>query len=176
MRFLKRLQRVLMSWSWRSYFCDADKKERSKPWCFSRSWQTRLASSILDPVSGSLLSVWKAQKKWRVMVEGKEPSELARSPQAKEMGEHLLEVSALPLTSMTSEWRDVSHCLNLELAMKYSVRSCSRRLKTRPAVRVLSMSKGAPSGSCRRIRRSLRDLITGASVHTSTARSQLYMY
>lgn len=109
------------------------------------------------------LSVCRAQKKLSVIVDGKDPSELTSSPHAKETGEHLFDVSALPLTSKTSECRDVSHCLNLELAIRYSVRSCSRRLNTRPALIVLSTSKCAASGSYRKIRRSLRGFITGVS-------------
>lgn len=102
------------------------------------------------------------------MVDGKDPSELTSNPQANEMGEHLFDVSALPLTSKTSECRDVSHCLNLELDIKYSVRSCSCKLNTRPALSVLLISSSAASGSCLKIRRSLRCLSTGASGHAST--------
>ncbi len=117
--------------------------------------------------------MWKEQKKLRVIVDGKDASELTSNAQAKETGELLFGVSALPLTSKTSEVRDVSHCLNLELAIRYSVRSCSRRLSTRPALSVLLTSNWAASGSCRKIRRSLRGLSTEASGLVSTTAARL---
>ena len=102
------------------------------------------------------------------MVDENDSNELTSNPQANEIGEHLFDVSALPLTSKTSEYRDVSHCLNLELDIRCSVRSCSCKLNTRPALSVLFTSRRAASGSCRKIRRSLRCLSTGASGHAST--------
>ena len=98
---MKRVERVGRSWVWRSDFWFVSRKERSKSGYWSMSWPTRLARIILEPVSGSLLSVWRAQKKLRVIVEGKDARELTSKAQAKEMGEYLFDVSRLPLTNKT---------------------------------------------------------------------------
>ena len=111
-----------------------------------------------------------------MIVDEKDLSELTSNPQAKEVGEHLFDVSALPLTSKIFEPREVSHCLNLELAIRYSVRSCSCKSNTRPALSVLLISSCAAPGSCRKICRSLLDLSTGASDYALTTSAQLHMY
>lgn len=108
-----------------------------------------------------------------MIVDGKFTSELTINPHAKEMGEYLFDVSELPLTNKTSECREVSHSLNLELAIRYSVRSCSRKVEARPARRVLLTSNCAFSGSCRSNSRSLDASITGALDHALTRRAQL---